>query len=609
MGKLRAMLLIMALGTSTVSCSGTLNLGVTTPKPADPTADVYAPLHAAVAATLTASAVTSTPTADIDVEATVQAAVAATVAASGAAAVTEPTAVLLAPGGMSTLLYSTYLGGGDSEDVRGLAVDGEGNVYMVGTTSSPDLPTTPGAYDGSHNGNMDAFVAKLSPDGSTLLFSTYLGGSGEDQGNAIAVDDGGNVYVTGHTYSFDFPVTPGAIDLTLNGQRDGFVAKLSTAGDELIFSTYLGGDNWDYGHRIAVDDAGSAYVGGFTHGGFPVTPGAAQTTFGGSGDGFVVRLSPDAKSVIYSTYLGGWDYEGIDAIAIDLEGNAYLAGGTHSIDFPTTPGAYDTVCESCDSISGDSTVTKLSADGSEFIYSTLAGGADPGCGEGFHGVAVDPSGNAYVTGQSCSVDYPTTSGVLQPIFSGGQSDSVVTKLSADGSDLLYSTYLGGAGVDIACAIAVDATGSAYVAGFTDSADFPTAFPLQPASGGGRDAFVVKLDQGASTLLFGTYFGGSGDESGGSDIYMGFGLTSLGLYLGGTASSNDLATTAGAYDASFNGGTYDSFVAHLSPLASGTEDAGQVAPSPTPAAPTSAAPWEWVPATSHASTEITNPGSD
>ncbi|MBN1933179.1 MAG: SBBP repeat-containing protein, partial [Anaerolineae bacterium] len=463
----------------------------------------------------------------------------------------------------AVLAYSTFFGGGGSDNARHLAVDGEGNIYIVGDTDSTNLPTTPGAYDGSHNGNTDVFVAKLSANGSALLYSTYLGGSGEDYGAAIALDGEGNIYITGDTRSANFPVTPGAYDTTYNGGQDVFVAKLNAASGALIYSTYLGGNSDQSSYDIAVDDAGSVYVGGATYGGFPVTSGAAQTTFGGYIDLFATKLSPDGSSLVYSTYLGGWSYDGNPGIAVDDEGNAYLAAHTHSTDFPTTPGAYDTVCDNCyTNVSTDATVTKLSADGSEFIYSTFVGGADDDCGESFHEIAVDPAGNAYLAGETCSDDYPTTPGALQQVFHGGEYDAVVTKLNADGSDLLYSTYLGGAANDRSLGTAIDAAGRAYVAGYTDSTDFPTAFPLQPANGGGRDIFIVQLDQDASTLLYGTYLGGSGNETQGSWTWMGFAQAMGGLYLAAATSSADLPTTPGVYDRSFNGGAYDAFVTKI-----------------------------------------------
>lgn len=578
--KLKGTLLALALVMSTVSC--TLEVGVGRPPTPAPgaTLDAVATLDKAVRETLMAPK--PTPTTSPDVKETVQAAVAATVAAQVGTAVPEPTAILPAPAGTPALVFSTYFGNGDSDEIRDLAVDGQGNIYVVGTTSSPGLPTTPDAYDGSYNGNKDAFVAKLSADGNTLLYSTYLGGSGDDSGTAIALAGEGSVYIAGDTWSDDFPATPGAADTRRDGGQDAFAAKLSAAG-ELIYSTYLGGDSDDAGGCIAVDDAGNAYVGGGTYG-FPVTPGAAQATHGGLIDGFVAKLSADGSSLVYGTHIGGSSYEGIYGIAIDHEGNAYVAGLTQSSNFPTSPGAYDRVCENCvSSWSGHGVAAKLSADGSEFLYSTLVGGSGPECGEAFDDVAIDPAGSAYLTGSSTCADYPTTPGALQRACGGG-NDAVVTKLNPDGSDLLYSTYLGGAGTDFGLGISVDAAGDAYVAGRTDSVDFPAAFPSQPTNGGRRDTFIVVLNPDASTMLFGSYFGGSGDELEDNPGWVGFGLTARGAYVAGPTNSTDLPTTAGAYDTSFNGGGYDGFVALLNPFASEASNTPTPAPAPA-AAPT------------------------
>ena len=410
------------------------------------------------------------------------------------------------------LRYSTYIGGSGTDQASDIALDSEGNVYIIGRTYSTNLPATPGAYDISQNGAYDVFVTKLSPDGSRLLYSTYLGGSNEDIGTGIAVDSAGNAYLTGHTYSTDFPTTPGASDTALSGQRDGFVAKLNAAGDGLVYSAYLGGDSWDYGQSIALDDSGSAYVGGFTHGSFPVTAGAAQTVFGGMGDGFVTKLSPDGGTVVYSTYIGGYSWEAVGGIAVDHAGHAYLATGTPSDDFPTTPGAYDRICENCSTnYSGDAAAVKLSADGSRFVYSTLVGGTDAPSQEGFQDVAVDSAGNAYLVGYSSETNFPTTPNALQRGLGGGE-DIVVVKLNADGSDLLYSTYLGGSGVDWGYGIALDESGNAYVTGRTTSTNLPTVNPLQAANAGGYDAFLAVVNGDASALRYSSYLGGNGDEN-------------------------------------------------------------------------------------------------
>jgi hypothetical protein len=475
-------------------------------------------------------------------------------------------------GSPPSLFYSTYLGGRGEDRAYDIALDSAGNVYVTGETASTDFPTTPGAYDRFYSGDpIDVFVTKLSADGSTLLYSTYLGGDGEDAGNGITVDSAGNVYITGKTYSTDFPATPGALDTTLSGGRDAFVTKLNAAGDGLVYSTYLGGSSWDYGSCIVIDDTGSAYVGGFTHGSFPITSGAAQTTFGGSGDGFAAKLSSDGSTLLYSTYLGGYSWEGIAEIAVDETGNTYLASHTHSTDFPTTPGAWDRTCDNCQTnVSTDGAVAKLNADGSEFVYSTLIGGADASGGEEFRDIAIDSAGNAYLTGNTSSADFPTTTNALQPGFGGGGNDAVVVKLNADGSDLLYSTYLGGSGADRGYGIAIDGDGNAYVTGYTASTDFATVDPLQAANAGGYDAFVTKVNDDGSALLYSSYLGGSGDENC-SDPPHGHARIALdrrrNIYLTGFTGSTDFPTTD-AYDVSFNGGPYDAFVTslHLVPVA-------------------------------------------
>ena len=222
-----------------------------------------------------------------------------------------------------TLRFSTYIGGSGEDQASDITLDSFGNIYITGQTSSTDFPTTPGALDRFYNGDLDdVFVSKLSADGSTLLYSTFIGGDNLDGAIAIAVDSTGNVFVTGLSWSNDFPTTPGALDGDLNGGRDAFISKLNATGDALIYSTFLGGEDWDYGYAIDVDDTGHAYVGGFTHGMFPTSANAAQTTFGGSGDGFVSKLSPDGSTLMYSTYLGGYSWDAVYGIAVDDAGNA-----------------------------------------------------------------------------------------------------------------------------------------------------------------------------------------------------------------------------------------------------------------------------------------------
>ena len=286
------------------------------------------------------------------------------------------------------------------------------------------------------------------------------------------------------------------------------------------------------------------------------------------GDGFVTKLSPDGRTVLYSTYIGGYSWEGIDGIAVDHAGHAYLATGTASTDFPTTPGAWDRICDNCSTnYSTDGAVAKLNADGSAFIYSTLIGGADAPASDGFADIAVDSAGNAYLIGATSSTDFPTTPNALQRSFRGGEEDIVVVKLNADGSDLLYSTYLGGSGADRGYGIAIDGSGNAYVTGFTASTNFPTVNALQAANAGGYDAFLALVNSDASALLYSSYLGGSGDENRESngDGYADIALdrTRRTVHLTGYTASTNFPITANAYDRSFNGGASDAFVTGLS----------------------------------------------
>jgi hypothetical protein len=451
------------------------------------------------------------------------------------------------------LVYSTYLGGSGSDQGAAIAVDAAGNAYVTGSTQSANFPTAAGAFDTTFNGLPDAFVTKLDPSGSALVYSTYLGGSDSDQGAAISVDGAGNAYVTGFTRSFNFPVIPGAFDTTYNGAGDVFVTKLNPTGSALVYSTYLGGSDTETGLGIATDVAGNAYVTGVTLSlKFPVTPGAFATTSNGGLDAFVTKLNPTGSALVYSTYLGG---NGIDrgfAIALDVAGNAYVTGFTGSPNFPVTLGAFDTTYNG----GGDVFVTKFNPIGSGLVYSTYLGGL--GNDEG-RGIAVDGGGNAYVTGGTNSANFPTTPGAFDTTFNGGSFDAFVTKLNPIGSGLVYSTYLGGSGTDQGFAIAVDAAGDAYVTGATNSANFPTTVGAVDTTfnGDSFDAFVTKLAPTGSALVYSTYLGGSGNDQG-----FGIALDLAGnAYVTGFTTSSDFPTTPGAFDTTFNG-LVDAFIVKI-----------------------------------------------
>lgn len=393
----------------------------------------------------------------------------------------------------TALIYSTYLGGNDVDRGSGIAIGADGSAYLTGYARSTNFPTV-SPFDSSMSGNGDAFVTKLTPEGNGLVYSTYLGGSSNsgDWGYGIAVDSSGSSYVTGFTYSTDFP-TVSPIDATLSGITDAFVTKFSPSGNSLVYSTYLGGSgNSEVGHGIAVDSKGCAYVTGSTVSlDFPtVVP--LDSTMSGDGDAFVTKFSPTGSSMVYSTYLGGSRNligENGFGIAVDATECAYVTGTTASVDFPTTNPFQSTLRGGQDAF-----VTKFSPSGSSLIYSTYLGGGNNGETSGY-GIAVDSGGWAYVTGKTSSSSFPIAN-ALDDQLNGG-NDAFLSKLSAAGNSLVASTYLGGSNYETGSAIAVDWSGNAYVTGHTESADFPVHNPFDGSYNGGTvtagDVFVTKMN--------------------------------------------------------------------------------------------------------------------
>jgi Beta-propeller repeat len=466
------------------------------------------------------------------------------------------------------LVYSTFLGGQDNDRAYALAVDGAGSAYVTGDSFFlPGFPTTAGAFDPTYNGGGDAFVTKLNPAGSALVYSTFLGGFSFDSGLGIAVDSNGNAYVTGETMSPNFPTTLGAFDPTFNfGQDDAFVTKLNPAGSALVYSTFLGGSSRDFGFAIALGPNANAYVSGDTSSGdFPTTAGAFDMTFnGGDFDGFVTRLNAAGSALVYSTYLGGSARDDARGIAVDGGGSAYVSSDTFSGNFPTTAGAFDTTFNGA----SDVAVTKLNPAGTALVYSTFLGGTST---EGaFADVAVAPKididsdRRAYVTATTTSLDFPTTPGAYQPASAGG-ADAFVTRLNSTGAALSYSTYLGGSADDVGLAIAVDRQDDAYVAGSTDAADFPTtAGSFDTTFNGASDAFVARLGETGSTLAYSTFLGGSSTDGAIPLFSFGEGIAVDGegsVYVVGDTLSPDFPTSTGAFDQTYNGAT-DAFVTKL-----------------------------------------------
>jgi FG-GAP-like repeat/IPT/TIG domain/Beta-propeller repeat len=401
--------------------------------------------------------------------------------------------------GTASLVYSTYLGGSGTDIGTGIAVDASGAAYVTGSTTSPNFPTL-GAYQSSRAGATNAFVTALNPAGTTLLYSSYLGGSGTDQANAIALDANADVYLTGQTTSTNFPITSGAFQGQLGSTgvavENAFVAKLNptlTGTASLVYSTYLGGSGTDAGNGIAVDSAGDAYVtGGTDSSDFPTTAALQPTYGGGSVDAFVAELNSTGSALVYATYLGGNGSDEGDGIAVDTNGNAYVTGGTASTNFPTTSSAYEAQLGGGGTASFNGFVAELSSGGSTLVYSTYLGGSGSDMGEA---IALDASDNVYVTGYTTSANFPIVNPVQATLGGSGAQNVFVAELSTHltgATSLLFSTYLGGSKVDAGYGIAVDASGNVDVAGSTQSTDFPTANAAQAQNNGGKDAFIAKI---------------------------------------------------------------------------------------------------------------------
>ncbi|MGH9768830.1 MAG: SBBP repeat-containing protein [Blastocatellia bacterium] len=443
------------------------------------------------------------------------------------------------------LVYSTYLGGSGIDEGSSIAVDAAGQVYVAGFTDSLDFPLA-GAAQSSAGGEQDAFVAKLNAGGTQLIYATYLGGSGRDNAVSIAADSSGNAYVTGFTASPKFPAL-NAMQPVRKGPYNSFVTKLNAAG-AVVYSTYLGGSRADFGSSVAVDAAGNVYVAGMTTSADFPTSNALQPAFGGISDVYVAKLDPSGARLVFSTYLGGAATDGATSVAVDAAGNVYVAGVTNSPDLRM---ANPLQARHGGGLS-DGFVAKLNPMGTGLVYATYLGG---GKVDRIFRLVVDAAGNAYVTGDTDSADFPTAN--TQRFYRGG-TDAFVAKINPSGSALVYSTYLGGGGIDGAQAIAVEPSGNAVVTGFTASAGFPTVRPVQQTNGGGAfDAFVARFDP-QGRLNYSTYLGGGGSDSG-------FGVAvdpSGNAYVMGLTDSSNFPVTNPLQRS--NGGSHDLFIARLDP---------------------------------------------
>jgi len=462
------------------------------------------------------------------------------------------------------LSYSSYLGGNGYDAGTAIAVDASGDAYVTGFTRSPNFPATAGSFQticgtsGTCNGYFtDAFVTKLTATGQ-VVYSTFLGGSGNDIGKAIAVDASGSAYVAGQTFSSDFPTTVGAFSRSYRGAGDIFVAKVNPGGTSLQYSTYLGGGGTDNAEGVAVDSTGNAYVTGQTYSTDFPTVAAIQAVNGGNqdSDAFVTEINSSGSALVYSTYLGGSSMDWGNAISVDSSGKAYVAGFTRSVDFPLA-GSLQTTCGGCPGFA-DAFVAELAPNGSALLHSTYLGGSGD---DHATGITIDSDNNIYVTGFTYSTDFPITLGVYQTSLTSGKSAAFVSKIAPDFSSLTFSTYLQGNSLNYGKSIAVD-TGNIFIAGQTFSPTFPLLKPIQsacvPSSCFFGTGFIAELNAAGSGVVFSTFLGGShGDDIAGIALD-----PSANIRVTGQATSTDFPT-ANAFQGTSGGSFGDAFVAKIS----------------------------------------------
>jgi hypothetical protein len=473
--------------------------------------------------------------------------------------------------------HGSYLGGTGVDIAHGVEVGPFGEMFTAGHTNSPNFPVL-NAYQPKLAGEVNAFVTKVNANGS-LGWSTYLGGSQMDGALALVTDRAGNVYVTGSTNSPNFPVTAGVVQPQLVGAgNNAFVAKFNSSGS-LVWSTYLAGST-SQGNGIALDGSGNIFVAGNQQG-----PGGL--------DGFVIEINPTATKIIFSTTLGGNGIDSIQSIAL-LGEEAYVAGYTNSTDFPTTPGALQRSCGSACADFYNGFVAELGANG--VAYATYLGGTKTEANAPKTtltlaiGIAVDASGDAYVTGTTNTIDFPVTSGAFQTQYGGTTDlpgglagcidfisgrlpcgDAYAVKLNPTGTHIDWATYLGGSTADIGYAIQLDSSSHVWVGGYTQSYACPqcqpplTGFPVttnayQPVKAGGLDCFVSELSSTGKSLIYSTYFGGTHDEEA-----FGFDVDALGFsaYIAGRTTSPNLPVTPDAFQKNF-AGQVNAFVARIQP---------------------------------------------
>ena len=466
------------------------------------------------------------------------------------------------------LVWSTFLGGSNSEFILALTHASNGDVLLAGRAFSTDFPTTVGAFDRTHNGGrQDGIVSRLSADGRRLIWSTFIGGGRSDIPASIALGPSETVTIAGSTSSSDFPTTSGAYDTGYNGGfNDAFVARLDAKGSKLLWSTFFGGGGLDEAYDLAVGSNGDATITGRTDSGkLPTTKGAYDENYnGGSQDAYAARFDSSGKRLLWATYLGGNQGDIANALAVDASGVVTVGGYTSSPDYPATASAYQRRLNG----SNDIFVTRLASNGAKLQWSTFLGGSARGDVDLVNDLAIDANG-VVIVGSTDAGNYPTTSGAYDRSMSGYQ-DAIAARLSADGSKLLWSTFFGGKQGEAAYSVSLDARGIATVSGWTDSSDFPTTPGAFSRKNQGQfEGFVLRFGPNGRRLLYSSFVGTDKSDGLNASVVDALGVVTL----GGSTDSAKFPTTPNSYDPTYNGGLADAFVARLRLMPLGTRRVG------------------------------------
>ncbi|MHA2425762.1 MAG: DUF7948 domain-containing protein [Candidatus Thorarchaeota archaeon] len=444
------------------------------------------------------------------------------------------------------VIFSTYLGGSGSDSAAYTAIDNDSHVYVAGTTLSADFPTTSGAYSTTGAGSQDVVISKINRTGSNLIFSTYVGGFGYELVRDIKIDDNGDIHFTGGTTSSNFPMTSGTYDNTLNGTYDGFYVKLNRTGSSLEYSTYFGGNSYEYGHALDLGEDGYPVIVCYTYSSdFPTTTNAYQTSMGGSVDFGVLKINLSGSNLDFSTYIGGISIEYPYDLIIDSDDSIVICGQTYSTDFPITSDAYQTT----KSTGYESVVLRLSSNGEELYNSTFIGGLSTDLARS---VNIDNKGNIIITGSSSSSNYPVTTGSYSTTKSGSE-DIIISKFDKHLKNLINSTFIGGSSTQTGRRILIDEKGRIIVGGDTSSSDFPVVNGSYYTNNIGGDDFILfRMDENLTSMDYSTYFGGSL-----SDIMNGMAINSYGnIVLTGVTQSSDFPTTENSISSNYAGGYFD-----------------------------------------------------